>query len=474
MRKQLVHASLLTVALTTMTPAHAEQHSGISDVFFTPIATRDHPAAEETATANQNSLKTSSDGIATNEDAALDYEFYPVAGILGRDVLVPFFVDTDPGPGIRDYNCTAFTFTGHDGHDPYIRSFREMDIGVPVYAAQDGTVTEIRDGEEDHNVSNDPNTRANYVIIRHSPLQTSEYFHLRKGLLVKAGDVVTAGTQIGWVGSSGMSKGPHIHFGSLYDRVPYEPLAGPCRPGRSNFETQPAMTLDPVVIGAAMSSQNFSNFRAAPYDDGPRSGTFVRGPQRLFFKMEIASVPPNSGYSLTMVTPSGATFPAGSGRLAGYEVDLASFGFGFDVDLFAAGAWTLVMNITGREVLRLPFTVVNSPAEVVNRAPNPISPTLEPVGVRANNVAVCRVEGMDTADPDFDVVSYRYQWSVDGATVRDVTTAARSDALARQHVRAGTSLTCSVTASDGRSSTPTQSTHADVGQTSRRRATARR
>ena len=471
MRLQPVYGSLLAITLLTTPQANA-QH----DVFFTPIASRDHAAVEESPTAHDNSLKTSSNGLTptASEDAATDFEFYPVAGILGRDVLVPFFVDVDPGPGVRDYNCTQFTFQGHLGHDPYIRSFREMDLGVPVYAAQDGTVIETREGEEDHNVSNDPNAKSNFVVIRHSALQNSQYFHLRKDVLVKPGDVVTAGTQIGWVGSSGMSKGPHIHFESIYDRVAYEPLSGPCRQGRSNFETQPAMTLDPVVIGAALSNQNFSNFRAAPYDDGPRTGTFVRGIQRLFIKMEIASVPPGSGYSITMFPPTGGSFPSGSGLLAGYEVDLASFGFGFDIDLFAAGTWTMVMRITGREVLRLPFTVVNSAAEIVNRPPNPFSPTLQPVGVRANNVAVCRVEGMDVPDPDFDVVSYRYQWTVDGATVRDVTTGARSDALARQHVRAGTSLTCSVTASDGRLTTQTQSTHADVGETPRRRAAQRR
>jgi hypothetical protein len=51
-----------------------------------------------------------------------------------------------------------------------------------------------------------------------------------------------------------------------------------------------------------------------------------------------------------------------------------------------------------------------------------------------------------TEDPDFELVRYRYRWTVAGALVRDVVSAGLSDVLSRDHGQA----TCSVTPSDGK------------------------
>ena len=52
-------------------------------------------------------------------------------------------------------------------------------------------------------------------------------------------------------------------------------------------------------------------------------------------------------------------------------------------------------------------------------------------------------------DPDFDIVSYRYVWRVNGGVVRDVTSAARSDQLAAGLAAPGAHVTCDVTPTDG-------------------------
>ena len=75
--------------------------------------------------------------------------FYPQAGILWHDLYPNNFVDLDPGPGVRDYMCGTQTYDGHTGTDSDIRSFRELDIGVPVFAALDGRVISVQDGEYD-------------------------------------------------------------------------------------------------------------------------------------------------------------------------------------------------------------------------------------------------------------------------------------------------------------------------------------
>lgn len=53
-------------------------------------------------------------------------------------------------------------------------------------------------------------TYGNYVRIRHDDCETF-YGHLSK-ITVKSGEVVAAGTEIGKVGSTGVSTGPHLHF----------------------------------------------------------------------------------------------------------------------------------------------------------------------------------------------------------------------------------------------------------------------
>lgn len=399
---------------------------------------------------------------------------YPVAGTVGRDVIVPYFVDLDTAATKLDWNCGDLTFNGHSGHDPYVRSFAEQRIGVPVFAARDGVVSDVRDGEPDENTNNDPGSRANYVTIQHGDDELTQYVHLRKGIPVAVGDTVTAGTQIGWVGSSGMSMGPHLHFEARVGGTAYEPMAGPCRPGLSYFSSQPARFDEPIVFGATFSDRSFGNVAPPPHDDAPHVSTFVKGSQTIWFKVETANVGASTRYRLRLERPgSTRTELAATGVLTSIDTSLASIWWGLDVDLDRAGTWAMILEMNGRRVFSLPFTVVDSRAEVVNRAPNAISATLEPLPLRLNEVAVCRATGFELADPDYDVVRYRYEWRVNGAVARDVTTAAQSDALPRQFMTNGADVSCSITASDGRAAAPTVTTHGSPAPKGRRRSLRR-
>lgn len=381
---------------------------------------------------------------------------YPVAGTVGRDLTVPYYVDLDPTSVKRDWHCTDLTFNGHGGHDAYVRSFSEQRIGVPVFAVRDGMVIDVRDGQPDENTSNQTDAQANYIVIRHDDDEITQYAHLRKGIPFKAGDTVTAGTQIGWVGSSGQSMGPHVHFEARLNDVPIEPMAGPCRPGPSLFPAQPPLFDEPIVVGATFSNRSFGEFAQPPHDDAPHVGTFVQGTRRIYFKAEMANVGASTRYALMLQRPgSTRTQFAASGVLKTIDVSLASIWWALDVNLDRPGAWAIVLEVNDRRLFTIPFTVVASASQVVNRPPNTIRPEIEPVALRANQVAVCRATSpaLLVADPDYDVVSYRYQWTVDGTVVRDVTSAATSDALAREHVKPAARISCTITASDGSLST---------------------
>lgn len=92
--------------------------------------------------------------------------------------------------------------------------------GTPVFAAGGGTVTAA---------GSDP-VWGNFVRIRHNDRIETFYAHLQRSG-VTAGRAVKRGQVIGWVGSSGASSGPHLHFelrldGEQVDPEPYLPDDG--------------------------------------------------------------------------------------------------------------------------------------------------------------------------------------------------------------------------------------------------------
>ena len=88
-----------------------------------------------------------------------------------------------------------YGMAGHNGIDYAAYT------GTPVLAAHVGVVQ----------VGNDPGGFGNYVKVVGSRM-TTLYAHLSH-VSVQAGDRVQAGEQLGNVGSTGNSTGPHLHFG---------------------------------------------------------------------------------------------------------------------------------------------------------------------------------------------------------------------------------------------------------------------
>ena len=84
--------------------------------------------------------------------------------------------------------------------------------GTPVAAAGDGVVT----------FTGRYYGYGNMITIDHGGGVITAYAHLRK-MLVKPGMVISAGQQIGEVGSTGRATGPHLHFEVRLEGRPVDP-----------------------------------------------------------------------------------------------------------------------------------------------------------------------------------------------------------------------------------------------------------
>ena len=99
-------------------------------------------------------------------------------------------------------------YAGHSGIDISASS------GTPVLAANGGPVLYAGWNSWGY---------GNTVVIGHGPFSTL-YGHMRS-LAVRCGNFVAAGQVIGYVGSTGNSSGPHLHFEIRYRNQPQDPSA---------------------------------------------------------------------------------------------------------------------------------------------------------------------------------------------------------------------------------------------------------
>ena len=118
------------------------------------------------------------------------------AALSGVDL---FTLPVAPPPQVSGYDPE----NGHPGID------FAAEEGAEVYAVADGIVTTADYDAE----------KGNYVVLDHGGGLETEYQHM-KSLLVSAGQSVVQGQVLGYVGSTGNSTGPHLHFEARQDSAP--------------------------------------------------------------------------------------------------------------------------------------------------------------------------------------------------------------------------------------------------------------
>jgi len=116
-----------------------------------------------------------------------------------------FFLNTGFRFPLRSYRLTSSFGMRQNPVTGNMRLHQGIDLAAPagteVYAVGDGVVTET--GYD--------SVYGNYIIIKHNNNWASLYGHLQRiGTTLRTN--VRSGTIIGWVGSTGQSTGPHLHF----------------------------------------------------------------------------------------------------------------------------------------------------------------------------------------------------------------------------------------------------------------------
>ena len=104
---------------------------------------------------------------------------------------------------------TAGASSNHKGVDMACPS------GTPIYATRAGTVTVA---------SYQAGGAGYYVSINHGDGFASIYMHMTR-YVVSKGQSVAQGELIGYVGSTGIATGPHLHFGVSYGGTYVNPMA---------------------------------------------------------------------------------------------------------------------------------------------------------------------------------------------------------------------------------------------------------
>jgi len=136
-------------------------------------------------------------------------------------------------------------FSHRDPENRYAVDFA-VPIGTSVLAARDGLVMQVESDFDRPGLDRDRYCgRANFVRILHDDGTMSLYAHLKPGgVLVRVGQRVRAGQQIGLSGNTGFTTGPHLHFvvqvnrGMRLRSLPFR-MSGPAGPLRIDDEGQP-------------------------------------------------------------------------------------------------------------------------------------------------------------------------------------------------------------------------------------------
>ena len=251
-------------------------------------------------------------------------------------IQTDYRVSSDYGPRVHPVTGRSSNHTGMDF---------AVGEGTPIYAPRAGTIEELNLGDSIY---------GNQIIMRHGPKLQTMYGHMSRPGDVEPGQPVKRGDLIGYVGSTGLSTGPHLHWETWKNGNPIDPNVLldrnlprrlPRKPGterRSNRElpdlSEPpnehdveiASLLNPLGAGTPISQPGpgLSPFqqlkRMAQTEPGgprmPQNGP-VRNPQLQAFLQAISTQESGDNYNAVGVDTGGGHRAYGKYQIMDFNID---------------------------------------------------------------------------------------------------------------------------------------------------------
>lgn len=163
----------------------------------------------------------------------LEFTFTPPVAVPEFKIPLPrnlsWLVTTEVG----GYDCAGTFDSAHSGSNYFSIDFSwrnknsagaqvygSPDAGteIPVTASAGGIVADVITSSGHANFANN----GYFVAISHDPSGSlgtgfsTRYLHLKAAPIVRVGQTVTQGQTLGYMGNTGASIGPHLHFGMRY------------------------------------------------------------------------------------------------------------------------------------------------------------------------------------------------------------------------------------------------------------------
>ena len=128
-----------------------------------------------------------------------------------------------PASGESIVEVDHFALMPPDPSSHWVRGFTWSHNGIDISTGDQGTPIVAAQAGEVIYAGWDPYGAGNAIKINHCGGLATSYSHLAKSL-VKSGQMVQAGQLIGYQGSTGNSTGPHLHFMTWWNNLPFDPL----------------------------------------------------------------------------------------------------------------------------------------------------------------------------------------------------------------------------------------------------------
>lgn len=388
--------------------------------------------------------------------------FFPFGGRTGVDFNLQNFFDHDAATGgISDWNCGTYALDGGLATVGLVPTFDRQLIGIPVFAALDGVVVATHDDEDDQNIEA-LGQDTNFVTLDHGGgLETASVSLRKDSVLVSPGEEVRAGQQIGEAAASGSTDWPAMAFMTSEDGEVFDPFTGSCNPGESLWADQPeiANINDVTFTDFGVTLENLDAFFAFPENhrwQPPAEGYVPLDHDGIWMWVRGLNLPANSTCTFRFYDPAGDLHYDSGWFWLNFGITSYRFWnwwFYWDIPGMqqTPGTWRVNVFVNGQLQLTFPLDIVADGDPTPNRPPTTISSAvIRPNDPTLEDVLVCEVNSAGPLDDlDWDIVRYRYTWSVGGRILRDTVSAGLADFLPASLACEGAVVECRVTPSDG-------------------------